>query len=177
MITGSPWKNSVNAATGGIGILINKTSFNYLVNLTLLSKRIMIVNCNVNPQISIIIYYSPTNVSDPMEIENFYYILNSSTKQIPKHNVLIISGDFNAHLGIQDGFIFSLHEVSNRNGIFLKYYILEKYLRCLNTYYQKRKGQLWTHKSPNGNKVHLDYIMINRKWKNSRKKLQSLWIV
>ena len=55
-----------------------------------------------------------------MEIENFYDILNSATKQIPKHNVLIISGDFNAHLGIQDGFMFSLHEVSNRNGIFLK---------------------------------------------------------
>ena len=49
MITDSAWKNSVNAATGGIGILINKTSFNSLVNVTLVSKRIMIVNCNGNP--------------------------------------------------------------------------------------------------------------------------------
>ena len=104
-----------------------------------------------------------------MEIDNFYDILNSATKQITKHNVLIISGDFNAHLGIQDGFMFSLHEVSNRNGIFLEDYILENNLLCLNTYYQKRKGQLWTHKSPNGNKVQLDYIMNNRKWKNSSK--------
>ena len=53
IITGSAWKNSVNAATGGIGILINKTSFNSLVNVTLVSKRIMIVNCNGNPQTSL----------------------------------------------------------------------------------------------------------------------------
>ena len=32
------------------------------------------------------------------------------TRQIPKHNMLIITGDFNALLGIQDGFKFSLHE-------------------------------------------------------------------
>ena len=132
----------------------------------------MIVNFNGNPQTSIIVCYNPTNVSDPMEIENFYDILNSATKQIPKHNVLIISGDFNAHLGIQDGLMFSLHEVSNRNGIFLKDYILENNLLCLNTYYQKRKGQLWTHKSPTGNKVQIDYIMINRNGKIAAKTVE-----
>ena len=72
MITGSAWKNSVNVATGGLGILINKTSFNSLVNVTLVSKRIMIVNCNGNPQTSIIVCYSPKNVSDLMEIDNCY---------------------------------------------------------------------------------------------------------
>ena len=66
MITGSAWKNSVNVATGGIGILINKTSFNSLVNDTLVSKRIMMANFNGNPQTSIIVCYNPTNVSDPM---------------------------------------------------------------------------------------------------------------
>ena len=122
MITGSAWKNSVNAATGGIGILINNTSFNYLVNVTLVSKRIMIVNFNGNPLTSIIVCYSPTNVSDPMEIENFYDILNSATKQ-------------------------------------------------------EWKGQLWKHKSPNGNKIQIDYIMINRKWKNSSKKCRDYGIL
>ena len=51
----------------------------------------------------------------------------------------------------------------------LKYYILENNVLCLYTLYQKRKGQLWTYKLPNGNKVQLDYIMINKKWKNSSK--------
>ena len=30
----------------------------------------MILNCNGNPQTSIIVCYSPTNVCDPTEIEN-----------------------------------------------------------------------------------------------------------
>ena len=106
----------------------------------------MIVNFNGNPQTSIIVCYSPTNVCDPTEIEKFYENPISTTRQIPKHNVLIIAGDFNDHLGIQDGFKFALYDESNRNGILLKDYILENNLLCL------RKGQLWTHKLPNGNK-------------------------
>ena len=59
---------------------------------------------------------------------------------------------------MQDGFKFALHDESNRNGILLKYYILENNVLYLNTLYQKRKGQLWKHKLPNGNKV--DYSLI-----------------
>ena len=83
----------------------------------------MIVNFNGNPQTSIIVCYGPTNVCNPTEIENFYENLTSTTRQILKHNILIIAGDFNAHLGIQDCFKFALHDESNRNGIFLKDYI------------------------------------------------------
>ena len=48
-----------------------------------------------------------------------------------------------------------------------KDYILEINVLCLNTL--ERKGQLWIHKLPNGNKVQLNYIMINKKGKNSSK--------
>ena len=51
-----------------------------------------------NPQTTIITCYSPTNVSDEIETERFYADLSSLTRQIPKHNVLIISGDFNSQL-------------------------------------------------------------------------------
>ena len=123
----------------------------------------MIVNFNGNQQKSSIVCYNPTNVCNPTEIENLYENLTSTTGQIPKHNDLIIAGDFIAHLGIQDSFKFALHDVSNRNGILLKVYILENNVLCLNTLYNKRKGQLWIHKLPNRNKVQLDYIMINKK--------------
>ena len=64
----------------------------------------MIINCNGNPQTSIIICYSPTHVCDPTDIDFFNENLTSTPRQIPKYNVLIIAGDFNAHLCIQDGF-------------------------------------------------------------------------
>ena len=51
----------------------------------------------------------------------------------------------------------------------LKDYLQENNLGCLSTIYQKRSGQQWTHTAPNGYKAQLDYIIINRKWRNSAK--------
>ena len=38
---------------------------------------------------------------------------------------------------------------------------------CINTPFQKRRGNLWTHTYPNGYRAQLDYMMINKKWINS----------
>ena len=40
-------------------------------------------------------------------------------------------------------------------------------LTCLNTNFQKREGKLWTHTYANKSKAQIDYLFINRKWKNS----------
>ena len=45
-------------------------------------------------------------------------------------------------------------------------YISTIYLR-LNTNYQKREGKLWTYTYANNTKAQIDYILINKKWKNS----------
>ena len=162
MITSSAWKNSVNAANGGVGILFSKKAYNALASIEVISPRIMIATLNGNPKTTVISRYSPTNVSDEIEIERFYENLTSVTREVPKHNLLIISGDFNAHLRQSDGYKFSYHQQTNRNGHMMKEYLKENNLFCINTFFQKRPGQLWTHKSPNGTKVQLDYIIIDR---------------
>ena len=173
LITSSAWKNSVNAATGGVGILLSKKAYNAVASIEVISPRIMIATINGNPKTTVISCYSPTNVSDEIEVERFYENLTSVTRQVPKHNLLIISGDFNAHLGQSDGFKFAYHQQTNRNGHMMKDYLKENNLLCINTAFQKRPGQLWTHKSPKGTKAQLDYIIINRKWKNSVKNSRS----
>ena len=62
-------------------------------------------------------------------------------RQVPKHDLILIAGDFNAHLGQDDGFKYSFHETTNRNGIMLKNCLHENKCICLNTQYQKRSGQ------------------------------------
>ena len=37
----------------------------------------------------------------------------------------------------------------------------------LSTSFNKKEGKLWTFKNPNGNKAQLDYMLVNRKWRNS----------
>ena len=129
----------------------------------------MVATFHGNPNTTIISCYSPTNVSEELEVEQFYMELASLTRQIPKHNMLVIGGDFNAQLGKLNNYKFSYHTNSNRNGNMLHNFINENNLICLNTHFQKKVGQLWTHKAPNKTLAQLDYVLINKKWKNSVK--------
>ena len=45
--------------------------------------------------------------------------------------------------------------------------MIENRLTCLNTNYQKREGKLWTYTYANNSKAQIDYVLINKKWKNS----------
>ena len=54
LITGSAWKNSINAATGGTGMLFSQQAYNALASVEMISPRIMIAAINGNPQTTII---------------------------------------------------------------------------------------------------------------------------
>ena len=86
---------------------------------------------------TIISCYSPTNSSDQDVIDNFYQSLSSVTRQVPKHNFLIIGGDLNAQIGHSSTHKFSYHKSSNRNGLLLEEFIEEHELLCLNKKFQK----------------------------------------
>ena len=45
--------------------------------------------------------------------------------------------------------------------------MIENRLTYLNTNYQKREGKLWTYTYANNSKAQIDYVLINKKWKNS----------
>ena len=85
---------------------------------------------------------------------------------MPAHNVLLVIGDFNARIGPEHG-NFTFHETTNRNGNCLYELVIENRLVIGNTYFQKRKGKLWTYTSPLGTHAQLDYILIRKKWLNS----------
>ena len=62
---------------------------------------------------------------------------------------------------------FTYHHTSYRNGEYLEHFLIENGFLCINTRFQKRRGKLWTHTYPNGDRAQLDYMMINKKWINS----------
>ena len=75
----------------------------------------MIANLQVNPRTTVISCYNPTNVSDENETANLFTELRALTRSIPIHNILIIGGDFNAHLGQEDSLKYVFHNSTNRN--------------------------------------------------------------
>ena len=167
LITVSAWKNSVNAAAGGVGLLIGPRALKTLNSIEKIQPRMMAATFNGNPRATIISCYSRTNVSEETELVTFYDELFSLVCSIPKHNMLVIGGDMNAQIGKNGNNKYSLHNTSNRNGQHLTDFMIENRLACLSTNYQKREGKLWTYTYANNIKAQIDYVLINKKWKNS----------
>ena len=149
------WKNSVNTATGSVGILIGIQALKSLNSIEKIQLRMIVATFNSNPSTTIISCYSPTNVSDEMDL-NFYKKLSSVVCSIPKHKVLIIGGDKNIQRGKNVNNKFSLHNLSNRNGELLTDFTSEKRLACINTKFQKKKRKLWTCTYTNNAKAQID---------------------
>ena len=116
----------------------------------------MVTTFNGNPRATIISCYSPTNVSEETELVAFYDELFSLVRWIPKHNVLVISGDKNAQIGKNGNNKYSLHNTSNGNVQHLTDFMIENRSTCLNTNFQKREGKLWTYTYANNNKAQID---------------------
>ena len=169
IITSSAWRNSQNAAVGGVGLLLDRRAQKALGEVKSISNRILMATFQGNPATTVIVAYSPTSTQgNEEEVENFYTNLREATKTTPKHNMLVILGDFNAHLG--KSFVeHSYHEESSRNGEYLLDFVEEQQLTICNCNFKKKPGKLWTFIDPSGRLCQKDYILINNKWKNSVK--------
>ena len=174
LVTVYAWKNSVNAAVGGVRLLIGPRALKTLNSVEKIQPRMMAATFNGNPRATIISCYSPTNVSEENELVTFYDELSSLVRSILKHNMLVIGGDMNAQIGKNRNNKYSLHNTSNRTGQHLTDFMIENRLACLNTNYQKREGQLWTYTYANNIKAQIDYVLINKKWKNSAIELRGI---
>ena len=141
-VLASAWKNSVNATISGVGMLIRPWALKSLNSIEKIQPRMMVALFNDNPSTTILSCYSPTNVSEEMDLITLYNKLSSLVCNIPKHNALIIGGDMNAQISKKVSNKFSLYNASNRNGKHLTDFTLENRLTCLNTKFQKRKGKL-----------------------------------
>ena len=150
LITSSAWRNSNGAANGGVGLLVATRTESALAEIKKYNERIIIAHFNGNPGTTIIVHYSPTEGSETSE--EHYTNLGNAIKLVPKHNILLVIGDFNAHIGVEDA-KYTYHNNTNTNGKFLLDLVAENNLVITNTTFQKRPGKLWTYISDmNGNR-------------------------
>ena len=88
-------EKTVNAVIGGVGMLNRPQPLKSLNSIEKIQPRMMVVLFNGNLSATIISYYSPTNVSEEMDLIAFYNELSSLVHSISKYNVLVIGGDMN----------------------------------------------------------------------------------
>lgn len=173
LITTSAWRNTNNSAAGGVGLLLDRKAENALAEVNQWNNRIIVAQFIGSgfPALTVIVHYSPVEGSDAAE--EHYNNLLEAISDTPKHNVLLVLGDFNAHLG-EDTVKYTYHKNTNRNGEIVKDLVSEAGLVVTNSHFQKKRGKLWTFISDmNGSKTQVDFIMINKKWKNSVKNCEA----
>ena len=123
-------------AQGGVGILVNNNAAKSLSKVESRSNRILIIHFTGNPKTTVIVTYSTTNVATDEDIQQYYESLRRAIESVPAHNFLIILGDFNAQLGLDDA-RYTMHTTSNRNGKLLHELAVEKNLIIGNTSFQR----------------------------------------
>ena len=127
---------------GGVRILLNPHA---LKSLNSIERTLPIIMCAtlISNLCTMIVscFLSPTNTSYELDFTTFYNGLSSLAQHIPKHNVLIISGDINAQTGKNKNNTFCLHNLPIRNGAYLADFSLKNNLSHLNTKFQKREGK------------------------------------
>ena len=98
-MSASAWTNSVNTATGGVGMPIGSQAQKSLNNIEKIQPSMTVATFNGNHSTTIISCYSPSNASDETDLVTFSNEPSSLVRSISKHNVLIIGEDIDAQIG------------------------------------------------------------------------------
>lgn len=105
-----------------------KTLKNALIGYYTVNERILVIKLHTAPVLlNAIQVYAPTSTKE--EINNFYEVLQDTIKDIPKREILITLGDFNAIMGNtnEDNHLpqvigkYGLGKRNNRGDIFLDF--------------------------------------------------------
>ena len=136
----------------------------------------MLLQINAIPvPINIIQVYAPTTEQDEEEVEYLYQKISELLKKLPKQELTVIMGDFNAKVGKgSTGNHIGPYGLGERNerGERLSIFASEENFVITNTFFQLPKRRLYTWKSPadtpkNNIRNQIDYILVNHRYRNS----------
>jgi len=143
------------------------------------NERILMIRLSCKPiHVSIIAVYSPINPNGCKqaieETDAFYAKLQQTVDKVPKGDMLLILGDFNARVGKQQNQtsknVIGPHAVDkiNENGKQLIDFCSHNDLIVANTFYQHKTIHQMTWKHPGNKKWHmLDYTLVDKKFRSS----------
>ena len=158
----------------GVALIAEKKTAKTILQWKPINERLLYVRFNSKfAKLSVIVAYAPTDVAEEEEKEEFYTKLQASLVSIPKHDVLLLMGDFNARVGKlnvgKERFMGKegIGEIS-ANGEKLVDFCEENDLVIGGTLFMHRDIHKLTWTSPDGRtQSQIDHIIINGKWRHS----------
>ena len=83
---------------GGVGILMSKCIYKCHQSVESISNRIITATFHGNPKVTVTSVYAPTECASTDDKSKFYSCLKDHLDQVKKHNIHLVTGDFNARV-------------------------------------------------------------------------------
>ena len=158
----------------GVGIITTREVHKSLLEWKPISERIIKARYNSKfAKLSVIVCYAPTEDAEDEEKDTFYDELQAAVDETPTHDVLLIMGDLNAKVGIDNqGKENTMGTqglgVANDNGDRLTSFCQENKLVIGGTIFEHKNIHKVTWCSPDGHTQNqIDHIIINNRWRGS----------
>ena len=155
----------------GVGILVDKQTAKAVTECTPVSNRIIAIRVKGVPACTTIVQiYAPTSSSTDDDIDAFYSDLEDFMKKIPKKDIVIVQGDWNAKIGtdaytIWKGTVGKFGTgVTNERGERLLEFAKRYHLIIANTLHDHKASRTTSWHSPDGvTHNQIDFILVSKK--------------
>jgi hypothetical protein len=171
-----------NESVNGVGLLIKKELKSSITNIARISDRIIMISVKTKHTIlNIIQVYAPTSSHSNEECDELYNEVKKLLKITKKEDVSIVMGDFNAKVGAGsvDGVVGNYGLGSrNERGDKLIEFCIDQNQVITNTWFKlpARRLYTWKHPADSSERIlrnQIDFIMINHRYRNAIKKVQT----
>ncbi|MXP61689.1 reverse transcriptase domain-containing protein [Pantoea sp. Taur] len=176
ILKGKPGKRIMrNMPHLGTAFLVDHKYLNSIEDFTSKSPRLSTLTVRgANKKYTLINAHAPINVDnkrDPDKVDEFWGELEEAVHRIPRNNVKILLGDFNAQIGREKKFRETVgfhpgHYRTNRNGERLIGLCREAGLKIMSTHYKNKmsRKKTWVSPNPNLGEFQLDHVAITRRY-------------
>ena len=139
------WSGNETFRQNGVAILIKNNMLSHHVKtVNNISDRIMSIRLYINGNyLTIFSIYAPTNVADVSSKREFYNSLKATLKAVPKTDIVLILGDFNARINFDEDIdegstIVGKYANSqlNENGQLLINFCSDHHFSVINSFYR-----------------------------------------
>jgi hypothetical protein len=158
----------------GMGFIVTKRMKNNILQFEPINERMSKLRIKGKfRNITLITVHAPTEEKEEQEKKEFYDRLEEVCGKIPKYDVTIILGDYDAKIGIENfqskvAGKFTLHKESNENGILLGQLATRNRMVIKSTCYPHKRIHLGTWRSPDNYMVNqIDHVLINTRHSSS----------
>lgn len=164
----------------GVGFMVDAKAARSKLAFQPVSERLAVLTLKGTVNTHVVAAYAPTETSSGPAKDEFYAHLQHTLDLIPRTELTILAGDFNAHVGTdRSGWEATMgnfgHGEINDNGLRLLTFAVSNNLVVGNTCFQHPQKHKLTWRNPAGqDSAVLDYIMISSRFRSSLRDVRAM---